>query len=419
MILPENSYDRRRAAALLAYNLASDQTATLLLELERRAAQTAASASATPPANAPATTPAPSVSPATHAVTTAAAAETLEMSRICHHSSALWPLTAGLVSPVAIPPLPADTAFNFSALYGDVANVRGVGVGAVMRVRCDANGVLATWLGNVVERNARGLLVGTGFNVGRGSLDGVALSAGFNLHLGHVRGVSIAPLSVASKSLEGAQLSFANIATSTISGAQLGLINIGGATSGVQLGLLNIGTSVRGAQLGLINVAGPVRGVQLGLFNVAKEVDAAIGSFFSISWAYPVRGFAWTTTTTPLQLGVMFEGKRMYSAITFGRLITETLSNGKFILGAELGAHLLRNPKRGALLDLALGFDSSVGVGGGRVADLSRLGMRFGYRIEPRFAPYAYGGGVLIDTQPSAPLPDFRLRPEFGGGVLF
>jgi hypothetical protein len=53
-----------------------------------------------------------------------------------------------------------------------------------------------------------------------------------------------------------------------------------------------------------------------------------------------------------------------------------------------------------------------------------RLGTRVGYRIAPRFAPYAHAGAVLvteaIDESERRQEVDFDgVKAEIGGGALF
>ncbi len=158
-----------------------------------------------------------------------------------------------------------------------------------------------------------------------------------------------------------------------------------GPVQGLTASTVTVATGgLEGAQIGVVNIAGPVTGAQLGVLNVAKEVDAAVGALASISWAHRIRAVAWLSSITPLQVGVQFEGKRMYAGISFGRLFQQILTEADFFLGAEIGLHAYANPEHGVIWDFAVSTDSSVGVGAGKLVDLVRLGTRFGYRVAPR-----------------------------------
>jgi len=382
--LPDSAPERARVAAFLARNLSSDEADELLRELQARPE---AARPPEPEPEPPPSEPAPiAPAPATGAESAVPRVDVSPAPDPCAAAYPEVPVALSFFSPLGLPSTPARAAFAYSVLYGDLAEVRGAGTGLFLRVRCAARGAVVTGLGGVHQ----------------GRTVGLALSAGLNVHTGPVRGVTASSVTVAVGGLEG---------------AQLGLINIGGSVTGAQVGLLNISTEVRGAQMGLVNIAGPVRGAQLGLLNVAKEVDAAVGALASISWAHRIRAFAWLSSITPVQVGVLFEGKRMYAAISFGRLFQQILSEGDFFLGTEIGLHAYANPEHGVIWDFALSNDSSVGVGAGRLVDLARLGTRFGYRVLPRFAPYVYAG-VAIVTPPDGQPPD-EVEPELGAGAIF
>jgi hypothetical protein len=397
--LPEGPRERARVAAFLARNLTSDEADALLRELQARARPApAVEPPSEPPPLATDDAPAPLAAPR------AAAPAALDPCDAPHPEA---PVALALFSPVGLPSAPARAAFAYGAVYGDLAEIHGMGTGLALRVRCASRGVVVTALGSVVQRRSVGLLLAGVVNVTTGKADGAALSAGVNVHTGVVRGVTASSVTIAAGDLEG---------------AQIGLLNIGGSVTGAQVGLLNIGSSVRGAQVGLLNIAGPVTGAQVGVLNVAKEVDAAVGVLASISWAHRIRGVAWLSTITPLQVGVMFEGKRMYAGVSFGRLLQQILTNADFYLGAEIGLHAYTNAEHGVIWDIAISNDSSVGVGAGKLVDLARLGTRLGYRVLPRFAPYVYAGVAVVTppTAPEAPPPDeFDVEPEVGAGAIF
>ena len=404
--LPSAPRERARVAAFLARNLASDEADELLRELQARpeVAPRPVELPTEPPQAAPPAEPAPGVTARDVAAPVTVVAPSVK--EPCASGAPEVPLALSLFSPLGLPSTPARANVAYGALYGDLAEIRGVGTGLVLRVRCDSRGVVTPWLGSVVQGRSLGLLVAGGFNVTTGQAGGVALSGGLNVHTGPVQGLTASPVTVATGGLEG---------------AQIGIINIGGSVTGAQVGVLNIGTAVRGAQVGVVNIAGPVTGAQVGVLNVAKEVDAAVGALASISWAHRVRAVAWISSVSPLQVGVQFEGKRMYAGISFGRLFEQILTEGDFYLGAEIGLHAYANPEHGVIWDFAVSTDSSVGVGAGKLVDLVRLGTRFGYRVAPRFAPYVYGGVAVVSppAESGAPKDEQDFEPEIGAGAIF
>ena len=293
--LPDAPRERARVAAFLARNLTSDEADELLRELQTRSEVPPRPVELPPeqPQAAPPAEPAPGVAAHDVAPQVTVAAPVKEP---CAAGAPQAPVALSLFSPLGLPSMPARANVAYGALYGDLAEIRGVGTGLVLRVRCDSRGVVMTSLGSVVQGRSLGLLVAGGFNVTTGRAAGVALSGGLNVHTGPVQGLTASTVTVATGGLEG---------------AQIGLINIGGSVTGAQVGILNIGSAVRGAQVGVVNIAGPVTGAQLGVLNVAKEVDAAVGALASISWAHRIRAVAWLSSIAPLQVGVQFEGKRM------------------------------------------------------------------------------------------------------------
>ena len=405
--LPADAHERARVAAFLARNLSSDEADALLRDLQKRAE---AEHPVAPPAEPPLAAPAEELAPVSAPVIAPVVAPIGVAPPAPDPCAAAFPevpVALALFSPLALPSTPARAALAYGALYGDLAEIRGLGTGVALRVRCSSRGVVVTALGSVLQGRSVGLVLAGAANVTTGKTDGAALSAGLNLHTERVRGVTASSVTIATGDLEG---------------AQIGLLNIGGAVTGAQVGLLNIGASVRGAQIGIVNIAGPVTGAQVGILNVAKEVDAAVAALVSISWAHRIRAMAWLSTITPLQIGVVFEGKRMYAGVSFGRLLQQILAQGDFYLGAEIGVHAYTNTEHGVIWDLAISNDSSVGVGAGRVVDLARLGTRVGYRVLPRFAPYVYAGiaAVTPPAKSGAPPPDdFDIQPEVGAGTIF
>jgi hypothetical protein len=364
---PADKEERLRAAVWLASNLVRDEAADLLGGLRPRETQPPPSA---PPIGPPAPAPAP-LPP-----------------RPCEGTAPYEPVSVALLAPVGWPTTPSNTGFALGALYADLRSLRGLGIAPAVRVRCDARGAVVG-----------GLLA---------------------LHDGEVRGATVASLTWVSGAVSGAQIGLGNVAREDMRGVEAGLFGYARRVEGAQVALVNVSGSVRGAQVGLINVTtGDVDGAQVGLLNINRDADAAVG-IASVSWARHIRIVAWTSTLTPIQVGFVLEGKRVFSTVNLGRLIDLTRL-GDVVIGFEIGAHLVRNDDSGMLWDLVLGVDSNVAVGT-TALDITRLGTRVGYRVAPRFAPYLYAGGALIGaTQVNGQrtTDDVRLIGEVGGGALF
>jgi hypothetical protein len=431
IVLPARREEQLRAAAFLAYNLVNDEASELLAgaapgrseesatSVEVPAVGTGAALLTEPLAAAgtgPLALPPPPPPPLRASPARALAGE-------CDAPATDNRLAVQLVSPLALPPGPANANVAIALLYGDQRRVRGVSAGAVQRTRCEVAGVSAQALMHIAERESSGLLVAGVANVTTGRVRGVSVAGLLNLHVGSFSGASVALVNIAPGNFEGIGLGLVNIGTRS-DGAQIGLINIGTKTRGAQLGLVNIATSVSGSQLGLVNVAGVHKGFQLGLVNVAKDAEAALG-LVSVAWSRRLRMFVWTSNLSPIQLGVIFEGKRVFGGLNFGRLIANVLSVDEFVVGLEFGVHAYRSDDKGFIWDFTTSTDSNLTLGNGQVVALQRFGTRVGYRVEERFAPYIYGGVAVAfpfaKADPSRPPPvaDVTTKGEFGAGVIF
>jgi hypothetical protein len=320
------------------------------------------------------------------------------------------PLSVDLFSPVGIPYDRYGTrrsSVSLALLYGASLETRGAAFGGLMYTTCAATGVSATMVAAITNGLARGVFV----------------SAGLTWHSGELEGVTIAPLNVA-RNGDALQLGAINLAFPDkfgLSGAQIGIINVGTQNlRGAQIGVINVQTGTTyGAQVGVVNVGREVLGTQVGVLNVARDSSASFG-IQSISWARKVRPYAWTSTVTPLQLGLQWDAKTVFAGLNFGRLLQSIVSEGNLSLGFEFGIHLLKAERSGLIADFLLGLDGQTSAKGGRVLQVARTGLRGGYRFFPRFAPYLYAGVATLDeADPDFSRPTFAIRPELGGGVLF
>ena len=113
------------------------------------------------------------------------------------------------------------------------------------------------------------------------ALSGSAVALGANVVLTWARGTTVALSNLVFGGMRGAQVGLANFVGRLDGGVQVGLANIAGSeVQGVQVGLGNWAAGpVRGAQVGLGNFAvGDVKGAQLGLGNFSGgDANVQIG----------------------------------------------------------------------------------------------------------------------------------------------
>jgi hypothetical protein len=432
--LPDDPEEQARLAAHLAFNLCTNEADEFLKSLRKKpdsgaerdvdpspdaqldadADANADAEAATPISDAIAPKPQPERKPAN------ITPQTPQRTKTCVRGEAapFSPVAFSLFTPVGLPSSAPTTSLFVGTLYGRYVWTHGLALGTVLHAECETYGASFA-----------------GISITEGPVDGAAFSL-LSIHRSPVRGVTAAPLVIAGDvqgvlaglvnirtgELRGIEVGNVNLDVGPSQGAVLGLVNIGtGSIHGMQAGLINVHTqTLHGMQVGLINVGYEVRGVQAGLINVARDSDASFG-LQSISWAQKVRPYAWTSTITPLQAGLQWEGKTVFAGLGFGRLLQDLISRGRLALGFQLGIHILKPKTEGVLLDTLLAIDGSTEGDRGRVLDIARLGARIGYRFQPRFAPFLYGGAAT-ETQYLPETPEtatITIKPEFGAGVLF
>ena len=411
--LPEDDDARARTLRWLAENVTRDEASELAAELARPAPSIAVDV---PPRFVDRPRPPPDP---------------------CDAPGPWWPVSLGIVSPFSVPTSPPRTNVALSLVYQDVGRLDGAGFGTSFRVRCATNGALFSQAFALTEGPITGASFTSGFHVSLAEVDGAivstgltvqtgrtrgALASGFvNVHSGPVVGAVIAPVNVGLAPTSGVHAALADVSTARISGAQLGFLDVARGFDGVQASFLNVsfGGESNGAQIGFVNVAKRMRGAQVGFFNVAEDVDAAVG-LVSVSWARRIRPYAWASNLKPIQAGVLFEGKRVFSAVNLGRLASN-IQDGDFVLGFELGVHLYRNDEEGVFWDALAGVDGEA-TDKVNVIGYGRWGTRVGYRFFSRLAPYFYLGNALLSESrgdPPEPTGPPRLVFELGGGAIF
>jgi hypothetical protein len=182
------------------------------------------------------------------------------------------------------------------------------------------DGAAVALAGTYTMDEAKGLQIGTGFNVAGGEMRGAQLTAGFNWASGDVTGTQLAAGFNVASGVSGLQASSGlNVAGGYVDGAQLTAgLNVAEGVGGVQAGVANAAVDVKGAQIGLLNVAKKVRGTQIGLLNIGDfEKGTPIGllsinpSGYNHLWLYG-------SDTEAFGLGATYGGSRVYTMFQAG-----------------------------------------------------------------------------------------------------
>jgi hypothetical protein len=253
-----------REIALLAGNLARDESAALLAGLPGPDEAAAPPAGVKPPAGAgkafscndrrgPEIFVGADVAPFVGVSTLPAGREAARV----FSANLFGGLSRGTVAAEGAGFVNVDAEFVCGFQFAGLANF----VGGSLR------GLQLAGLANAALGPAEGAQVSGFVNVGWRDVSGLQLTGGANAAFGTVRGAQVGGLaSFAGGGVEGAQVSgFANLSWGPVSGAQVSLVNLARGP-------------VSGAQTGFINAAsGRVRGVQIGFINYAESADFALG----------------------------------------------------------------------------------------------------------------------------------------------
>ncbi len=349
--------------------------------------------------------------------------------------------------------LPVDVAFVYPLSIGGALGEPPhtfFSLGILTAREGEVTGAAVSTVGAWIDGPTTGVAIG-GVGFRTGGLTGLGAAGAVFVSTEAATGLVVAPVTIVSSRVSGAEVGAANVATAGLFGAQVGAANVaigdsvalqagaanvtlghfsglqgsaanvvGGNVVGAQVGLLNIGGDVVGAQLGVVNIAGTVRGAQLGLVNVAKDASAPIG-LVNVMREGRFRASVWGGEASVVNAALKLGTRRVYSHVVAGW-----------------------NP-RGTHLSYGLGLGLHVDVGrfyGQLEADVltvstaSRLTtkglqttQRFvvGYQVIEAFSVYAgpsfsqlvpIGGADLSPVAPWAfAAGDVRLVPEFVVGV--
>ncbi len=331
--LPVSAAKRIETVALVAGNLARDETGQLIEELRPPPATAAESEPATDPTPAPPVAPAPtSPTPAPEQprdekpaplAADANSEQAPELERALVNLSLFTPVALHANSPEL------EIAAELGLVYSDVGRIEGgaltgfvsrvrhgyrgvrvaglvnLGTGAAEGVsvaglaalhRGDLTGVSLAGAANYSEGKLSGGEVGGAFSYREGPVTGVQLSGAFNA-AHEVTGAEVAGAANLARGVTGVQLAGAANMTRSASGLMLaGAANVAlDSVAGVQFAPINVAESISGLQLGIVNVARRAHGLQLGVVNVADEVDGASVGLIPIAGNGYQRFVAWST----------------------------------------------------------------------------------------------------------------------------
>lgn len=246
------------------------------------------------------------------------------------------PLDPIRVGPPAFPPAPAPaleySPFVFSLVpmvstdgFEGARYRHSVGLHFLGGYTGAIEGLEASMGVNVVQRHMHGLQLGYLFNwVGEG-----------------VRGVQASALANVAGELSGLQLSeVVNVSRGAAQGGQLSLaFNYAGDLRGLQYsaGVNVVRGAMRGAQLGLVNYAGDNRGLQLGLLNISGGGPGVSVGLLNFVRGQPVHFELGFGTLPALSLSVRHGGK--YVRNVYSISIAPFASATTWMVGAGLGFH--------------------------------------------------------------------------------
>lgn len=463
--LPAEAAKRIETVALVAGNLARDETGQLIEEL-RPPEPLVDSAAALPPKAAPEPTPAaaPASAPAANVEAKQSPPEPVAKSAAEPSAPELEyePVNLAVFSPIALYPSAPELEFSgqLGLFYSDVGRVRGGSVtGLAARVRYGFQGAQVSGLANFTDGASQGASIAGAVQVLRGDLAGASVSgigtysegslagaevAGWlSLRRGNASGVQVSGLVNFAHEVSGVQLAGgANLARGECSGAQVsgignlarsasGLMLTGGLNlvtetlTGAQVSTMNVAQSVEGIQIGLVNVARRVHGLQLGLVNVAEEVDGASVGLLPIAGNGYQRFVTWTTPgVASVSAGAKLGVGPLYTLLGVGY---DQVDGGDRVV-SSVGLGLQWEWRRLQLSLDALAHNSHV-TNGGDVSDEGDVGDEgdqelfvslrplVGFRLQPWLR--VFGGPAVVsgphDTDWNR---DLKLRAVAGIEVL-
>jgi hypothetical protein len=369
--LPRQPERAVETIALLAANLARNEAADLISELERRtraAARTERAGKQPPESKAQPEAAAPSAPVAPK-----------------HEPPRSEPTDGGLAGrhlvnlslfhPVALYPDSERRQFNLELglFYGRVGALDGAGINAMVArvdqemhglqlagigsyVGGDSVGVQAAGLGVLSRGCSRGVhlsglvnlelgpsgarserescprsaLVGAqitgGYNSVVGDVTGSQTSGGANTVIGNLDGLQVSgAANIVTGSVRGAQISSVNIATGSLVGAHVGVVNVvgsgdpGSSSQGAEIGVARIdGSDLDGLQVGVVNISGRQRGAQMGVVNVSEHLDGVPIGLVNLGGNTDTSLLAFSTSRTPVNLGIKYLTGNVFSTVSGG-----------------------------------------------------------------------------------------------------
>ncbi|WP_394833752.1 hypothetical protein LVJ94_45330 [Pendulispora rubella] len=341
------------AAAILAENLVTDQTAMLLAQEE--------AAGKKPP---PAPAPPPEKRPWHPAVV-----------------SLVYPVATNMGKPNVL------THFALDALYGHIGELDGLQVSG---------------LGGMVEGPMHGLQIGGLGTMAGGDVDGLQIGGLGTLGKGAVNGLQIAGLAASAKEgVHGMQIAgIVGIANGGVDGLQIAPVSIAGDVHGMQLGVVNVGGKVKGTQIGVVNIADDVDGIQWGVFNYAKT-----SRFGAVAWASN-HGFA--------NVGIKYITKYTYTVVR--GVFANERSTDFMGPGFNIGVHVPAFNPFYVDVDLGTAWMFKSGSGKAEGYDDHQARLLIGADLGGHFSLFG-GGGLSVQVERKGEKNEVYFAPVFSGGI--
>jgi hypothetical protein len=421
---PASPTDSVRAAALLAGNLARDESAEILQEHEEtRQKNQKAAAEAEAKARADQAAAEKAAAEKAEAAKRAGTETRADRCKREHREAPIHPATASFFYPLATnfnrPNV--RTPFYLDLIYGRAGWIEGFGAGLFTMVDCDASGLYATSLFGYAGNEMRGLQA-SGAVAYAGRVNGLQAAGAVALSKG-VRGVQTAGGYVQSmEKVTGAQFAPITVAND-VEGLQGSVVAVGRDVDGAQLSVVNAGRDVSGVQIGVVNVGRKVKGLQLGVVNVAEEMDGPSIALIPIAKDGAIRPTVFGSVLAFANAGIEFDTRYTFVVLSAG-YGGQGAAGNYGVGGFQLGLHAFGPAKaRGFFLDPMIGNQTALRVKNNDDELRFLLRVRGGYRFEEHLAAFGGLGAGLVAKFPEDDLAsasrDVALKPDVFAGMLF
>lgn len=225
-----------------------------------------------------------------------------------------------------------------------------------------------------------------------------------------VTGGQIAGVVNVGRDVGGAQIAGAVNVANDVTGAQISVVNVGGNVDGAQIGVVNVGKRVRGTQVGVVNVADEVEGASVGIIDYVKQ-----GHVRGVAWG-SLAGKDWMGNA-----GIQWSSKYAYT-IVHGTYAEDHVGPGlrigahipiqRFYVDGDVGTSqlfLTTSESSDAAKASPLSWPRGRGYGNHEARVL------IGFDVTKFMSVFA-GGGLSVAVAQKSP-NDVTLRPVLAAGL--